>query len=395
MKFDNYPVERFDSRKHIRIGAFNNCSYMSQFVQNGIFTVVNGKVGTKPYTASFERNVNLFIDNDVLITDPMQKFDVLVGYNTHGSQSQELLMEALNEDIPVHLVRRLPKTLQQLLLNKLIKKHAYNTALDGSIKTHAVLTSNMSFARTTPHLAKSNDSSHWWTVKTEFGSMSDNVFIFDGGRANIRMFLHKFNGPSTPAKLKEMQDTFRRLVESKAIKLPNGKTVNDYNIANFFNGQIMAQEYQYFKKEYRVIKYDNCFDVYAREHLLNDRYPYNNGLNFHYPLYTIRFDDLGGVDYSNGGVKLKEDDDIILNSKVFAKLLGIFLDPKMDFPFGSIDIWSSDTSDTLEVGVFEYQPQYGVMDIYPDMIDRYTKSFINYLINKFDLLGESNDSGSD
>jgi hypothetical protein len=379
-------------QNQITIGFLNHYGYLSQLAQMG--TLYNIHVNDADYQVRIDKNVKLSVQHGMLRVNDIIKPNILLSYKTQGKASYDLTAETLADDIPVHHITRYPKTLQQLMFNKHMEKYrVYEYDNEVEFKRVNVMCSNTMIASTLALTPESLYHSHRWVFKPEFGAMSENIFTIDGNHVNVPLLLNRFAVERKDKTHHKHIKMLERLIESKHMVIANGAKLHDLNFNEFYNGQLMAQEYVHANFEYRIIKKDIFkYDIYRRLKLNNNSYPYNDDVIYHYPICTINIGELDGLGYLHtGGQTLTPEEDRVFNSKTFKGMLECFASPEMNFQFGSIDFFINLSKDKYNIGVYEFQPQYGVMDVYPDILTGYVTNVLTYLIKTY-LIGESNDS---
>lgn len=379
-------------QKHITIGFLNSYGYLSQLTQLGINHQLD--INGINYNVRIDKSIKLSVQDGLLRINDIILPDVLLSYKTQGKLSYDLSIETLFDNIPVHQVKRYPKTLQQLMFNKLMKNYC-DSDYDSGVKFRQlnVMCSNTFVASTLGLDPKTLAHSHRWVFKPEFGAMSDSVFVVDGSYVNIPLLLNRFSGERKDKLHTKNIKMFERLIEMKHMVIANDLKINDLNFNEYYHGQLMAQEYIQPDYEYRIIKKDIFkYDIYRRLKLNNNSYPYNDDVVYQYPICTINIGELDNLGYLHtGGQSLTDIEHTVFNSKTFNKILTCFSSPEMGFEFGSIDFFINNANSKLNIGVYEFQPQYGVIDVYPEILESYIKNILTYLIKTY-LIGESNDS---
>lgn len=380
-------------QKTITVGFLNHYGYLSQLAQLG----TNHKIHVEgaDYHVRIDKAVKLSVQHGHLRVNDVFKPDILLSYKTQGKQSYDMTINALADDIPVHHVTRYPKSLQQLLFNKYMQRYITTDNVNNiKFKPLKVMASNTYLSHTLSLNPDAMEHAHRWICKPEFGAMSNDVFAIDGNHVNIPLLLNRFSKERNEKSHRKNIKNLERLIEGKYMELANGGKIHDINFNEYYNGQLMAQEYIYATHEYRIIKKDIFkYDVYRRLKLNNNSYPYNDDLIYSYPICSINIGELDELGYLHtGGQTLHPIEQSVFNSEAFVNMLKCFSSPELQFEFGSIDFFINNVNtDEVKIGIYEFQPQYGVIDVYPEILEEYIKNILTYLIKTY-LIGESNDS---
>lgn len=353
---------------HIKIGLLGMGGYFSQIFQGGhnYIHYENGKyfhIEIARHVPVEQDGYGIFMNADVII----QLVNGDVG---------EMMLSPLYAIGNVLSLYRYPKNIQQWLLGVAAKRNnIHNGALNkNSPYVFKQLQTFSSYNLHCPNLTVPESTLKWWVLKPDNDAMSKNVCFLDGSRANLITILNLFRGHSNDVSYKEAMETITTLQSKDILKLKRNANNKDYEFKKYFGGHIVAQERICDFEEYRLIKHmDGKIHILDRPHLEHEELPSNGDIH-----YT---DIIGVWTHQHGFNAVAEKVHDFFKSSEFDQFMNLFLEHSaFQFTTGSIDLFITKNN---EYGVFEFQPQFGVMDVPLSVMQEYRQSFFSYILTQF------------